>query len=202
MTQNATGEKYNNGINPTHYSTIDMNGLASNTNTTWTTTNTGNPIVTTTTGPNPLTTTIGGRYNPTYIDGNNTLIGRRSDTALDQGYVYAPYIPFDAGITIGGHGSFTHSVPIWNSFVEKFSCYPSSEGRIRPGKKEIIFKLLQNTALEYVALVKHLAIEETLFNTIMMEFALEYAPKRYMQLLATNPHFTKTDLFNQVIKIY
>jgi hypothetical protein len=31
---------------------------------------------------------------------------------------------------------------------------------------------------------------------------LEYAPKRYMQLLATNPHFTKTDLFNQVIKIY
>jgi hypothetical protein len=140
---------------------------------------------TTTTTAGSGTATIAGNYT-TYLDGywpNNTTITTPN---------FAPN--YDYGLNYGTAGVITP--------VEKFKCYPSSEGRLRPGRKELLFKLLQTTKLEYDALVKHLAIDEMLFNTVLIEYALEFSLKRYMELMSFNSQFSKYDLFNWVIKTY
>jgi hypothetical protein len=144
------------------------------------------PTSFTTTTAGTGTATIAGNYNTAvghYYWPNNTTITTPNFTPN-----------YDYGLLDGTTGVI--------SSVEKFRCYPSSEGRLRPGRKELLFKLLQTTKLEYDALVKHLAIEEMLFNTVLIEYSLEFSLKRYMELMSFNSQFSKYDLFNWVIKTY
>lgn len=88
-------------------------------------------------------------------------------------------------------------------FLCRFACYPTSEDRISPAKREIIFKILGLTKLTYESLVKHLEIDLMLFNTLLMEYALQRRPRLFMQLFSRNSQFTPIELFTEVVgKIY
>jgi hypothetical protein len=96
----------------------------------------------------------------------------------------------------------TYSSTTLHISTERFCCYATSEGRIREDKKELIFQLIEKTKMDYTKLVKHLAIEERLFNTLLLEYALTKRTKLYMELVSRNSHFSKYDLYNEVVKMF
>lgn len=119
----------------------------------------------------------------------NTFISRPDEFTLTD----YPYVTTD----------FTyHQNPTFN-FFPRFLCYPTSEDRISDGKKEIIFKLFSQTKLEYDSLLKHLGMEKILFNTLLMEYALQQRLKFFMQLFSRNSQFTPEELYGEIVgKIY
>jgi hypothetical protein len=153
------------------------------------TANLNTATTTTTTTANPYTTI--------------TIAGNQYQPHWDTQPLYTPppaYTTYDDiwNQPFGGNSFVGYNQEIFH----KFLCYASSEGRIREGKKEVIFRLLETTTLDYDGIVRHLAIEEMLFNTLLMEYALQYVPKKYMELVARNSQFTKYELYAHVIVVY
>jgi hypothetical protein len=83
-----------------------------------------------------------------------------------------------------------------------FNCYASTDGRISEQRLEVIFQLLAQTKLDYTGMIKQLGMDERLFNTALLEYALKFKPRFFIEMLSHNQSFTKDDLYNQVVKSY
>lgn len=144
-------------------------------------------------GNNTFTTTTSPLTNVTITD--NNLIGHNTwgqHTYIPQGD-WNTISPYDTTFV-----GYNQTIPIY----EPFYCFASSEGRIHEAKRELVFKLLRSTNQPYDSIIKHLSMDEMLFNTLLMEYALEFAAKRFMELISRKPNFSKHDLYTQVILIY
>lgn len=142
-------------------------------------------------GIDPFSTT-----NPTYSvyttsDNNTITLGQRQ--GIDNGFCWT-----GTQSSLGLLNQNYQQIPS----VEKFDCFVTSEGRITEAKRETLFNLFEKTTQEYLVLVKYLNIEEKLFNTVLLEYAIKHKTSLFMELLVFKQNFTKWDLYNAVVKIY
>jgi hypothetical protein len=125
--------------------------------------------------------------NPNTLLNRIPTIGNRNDTFWDN-------------IHSSNATSSMFSQP--HPLISGFNCYSTTQGRISQSKLDLIYKILAETKLCYEQVLKHLGMEERLFNTILMEYSIKFKAQFLIELLSHKQVFTKEDLFNQVVKSY
>jgi hypothetical protein len=116
----------------------------------------------------------------------------------DNGFIWTTSTTTSPAIISSGYNSI--SIPTYPA--DKFECFVTSEGRITEAKRDALYKLLDKTTQDYFTLVRYLNIPEKLFNTVVLEYALKYKVRLYMELIAFKQNYSKIDLFNAVVKFY